>query len=93
MTHGEKYFYLKENIDFKKPDNDISRSFTNLPKKMKYCVAIQYYSKKIRDYFDSKLTVKDFSNVDDYYSFWEAKRIIEAHYSHSIRTFKMGEAR
>ena len=78
MTHGEKYFHLKENIDFRNTTDDISRAFTNLPKKMKRSVAIKYYSKKIRDYFDNQLTVNDFSNVNDYYSFWEAKRILEA---------------
>ena len=32
---------------------------------------------KIRDYFDSRLTVKDFDKVEDYFGFFEAKKLLK----------------
>ena len=68
MTHGEKWFYQKQHFTVK------ARS---LPNRMGHAEAIEYYSNKIRNFFDEQLTVKDFDNVDDYFGFFEAKKILK----------------
>jgi len=68
LTHGEEWFYRKQHSTVK------ARS---LPNRMGYAEAIEYYSNKIRNFFDEQLTVKDFDNVDDYFGFFEAKKILK----------------
>ena len=72
MTHGEAWFVAKENIEW---NNGYYIEPSGLPNRMSPKDAIKYYKAKIRDYFDSRLTVKDFDKVEDYFGFFEAKKI------------------
>ena len=74
MTHGEEWFYQKQHFTVKDGYLATSRS---LPNRMGHAEAIEYYSNKIRNFFDEQLTVKDFDNVDDYFGFFEAKKILK----------------
>ena len=72
MTHGEAWFVAKENAEWK---YGYYREPSGLPDRMSPKDAIKYYKAKIRDYFDSKLTVRDFDKAEDYFGFFEAKKI------------------
>lgn len=75
VTHGERFAYLKANIDSKKSAAKILMPFSRLPKKMVYMEASVYYTKKIRGYFEQQLTIKSFDKVEDYFGYYEAIKI------------------
>ena len=75
MTHGEAWFVAKENIKW---EHGYYREPSRLPDRMNPKDAIKYYKAKISDYFDSKLTVSDFDSVEDYYGYFEAKKLLRA---------------
>jgi hypothetical protein len=74
VTHGEEWFYQKQHFII--VDGYLNTS-SNLPNRMAYAEAIKYYSNKIRNYFNEQLTVKDFDRVEDYFCFFEARKILK----------------
>jgi hypothetical protein len=77
MTHGEKFQHLKDNIDFRQSEAKIIMPFSSLPQRMPRDKGVKYYKEKVKDFFDNKLTVKDFNKVEDYFDFFEAKKLLK----------------
>lgn len=75
MTHGERFAYLKANIDLKKSVAEILIPFGRMPKRMEYEDAAIYYTRKFRRYFEQRLTIKSFDKVEDYFGYFEALKI------------------
>lgn len=76
MTHGELYYHKRQSIDFKKDISNIARNLERLPKRMKRKEAINYYGQKLRKVFGvEEVSVKDFRHVEDYFDYYEARRI------------------
>lgn len=48
-----------------------------LPPRMSGDDAVAHYKAKVRDCFDNKLTVEDFDKNEDYFGFFEAKKILK----------------
>lgn len=78
LTHGEKWYSLKESLFKKNKLYHHSTVDKSIPNRMGYKEALAYYKNKISDYFDSKLTVSDFDSVEDYYGYFEAKKLLRA---------------
>lgn len=80
MTHGERYFYKRSNIDFTKDTDYICKRLQNLPEKMPRAKALDYYGNKIRQHFIDigmieEVKIKDFIKTEHYYDAFEAERI------------------
>lgn len=74
MTHGEKWLIEKENFILNSNQGNYVGIY-RLPPRMGYKEAITYYNKKIRDYFEQQLTIKQFDKVEDYFGYYEALKI------------------
>ena len=80
MTHGEAWLKRKLYINSSKCRFDEAEKEQPLPKRMNRREASRYYRKKLNTAFASlgfikEPTVRDFNSVDDYFDYWEAKRI------------------
>jgi hypothetical protein len=81
MTHGEQYYHRRCNIDFREDTDKICQMLgSKLVQKMTRHKALEYYGAKFRKYFGTdEVTLRDFcGNVDDYFGYFEAKRILKA---------------
>lgn len=83
LTHGEKFYYLKTNINLKEDTITICRRYDSLPKPMSKTQAVEYYGAKLRKYFGTEVKPRDFRSVQEYYDYYEAQRLLR-----SIRTQK-----
>jgi hypothetical protein len=79
LTHGEASFLRRESIDFTLNFSQICAKMGNLPKRMSRYEAFEYYGAKFRKYFGlEEIRLKDFDSVEDYYGYFEAKRLLKA---------------
>ena len=76
LTHGEAYVSRRSSLDFTHDIDKILRSLERLPRRMPRKQALNYYGEKIRKIFKvDEVSRKDFVKVDDYFDYFEAKRI------------------
>ena len=76
LTHGECWYRRKVQAQ-DESSLELSLDYTSsCPHRMGREDTMKYYGKKIKEYFDSQLTVKDFNNIDDYFSYFEATRFL-----------------
>ena len=66
QTHGEVWYKLKK---------EQKNSTYCIPDRMGYKEAVKYYKIKFARYFERQVTIKDFKNVEDYFSYFEALKI------------------
>jgi len=79
LTHGEAYFLRRESIDFSQSLGKIYSNLEKIPPKMPKHKALEYYGAKFRKYFGlEEVQLKDFNCVEDYYGYYEAKRMLKA---------------
>jgi len=78
LTHGEKFYYLKTNLNLKEDTTTILRRFDCLPRRMGKSQAVEYYGAKLRQYFGTEVKPRDFRSVDDYYGYYEAQRLLRS---------------
>lgn len=76
LTHGEKFYYLKTNLNLKDDTRQICRRFDCLPKRMDKRQAVEYYGAKLRQYFGTDVKPRDFRKIEEYYDYYEAQRLL-----------------
>lgn len=75
VTHGEAWFLKARDKEMKTNGYGYCLSITGLPNRMGYKEAAIYYTKKVRGYFEQRLTIKNFDKVEDYFGYYEAIKI------------------
>ena len=75
-THGECWYLKKKKVQSGEILEIRSNFDKGCPNRMGRSAARKHYNQKCKDYFDSKLTIKDFDTVEDYFSFFEAKKFL-----------------
>ena len=79
MTHGETWLVGKmEKLKQIEKHGYTETMFSNvvsLPKRLGRQKAAEYYSRKIANFFEQQLTVKDFDKTEDYFDYCEAIKI------------------
>ena len=93
LTHGEKFYFLKTNINLKDDTITICRRYDSLPKKMNRESAISYYGDKIKKYFGIDVVKpKDFRHIEEFYDYHEALRMKKELHGKRLSNNKKGSS-